>query len=167
MKRYLPMVMFVILISGGLGGCMWRPELRSAPLPTPAEVKNNLNFQTRLIKVPFESIFPKAIVVLMDNGFIIRSADKEFGIISYCQQWVDKEQRDTNFSQEGTIFFEKAGADTTRIRVIMTGSWQIRTIGGKHSADSMVGELVPSPGAEQYKAMLDALEKGLLAGKEK
>jgi hypothetical protein len=166
LKPILPIVIFIFLISGVLDGCMGNIELRSAPLPTTAEVKNNRSFQTRLIKVPFESIFPKAIVVLMDDDFIIRSANKGLGLISFYKQWVDKEQRDANFILEGTVFFEQAGADTTRIRVLMTGSWQIKSIGGLHSSDSMVGQFEPSPSAEQYKAILDALEKGLLSNKE-
>lgn len=154
-------VLFICL----LGGCA-SVQIRSAPLPTTAEAEQNRTVQTRLLKVPFETVFPKVIGVLLDDGYIVSSANERLGLVSFSQQWLDKDQHNANIRQEGTLFFERAGADATSVRVLMSGSWQVVSRGGGYSASSaMVGRVAQSSGEEQYKVLLDVVEKGLLVAR--
>jgi len=154
-----------LLLAGVLPGCVIPPpvQVRSAPAPTPEEITRIRALQTRLISAPIDSIFPRVIEILMDNDYVVRSVDAKAGFVSFYQQWSDPSQAAANISQEGSILFTPAGKQT-QVRVILTGGWQRLEItgGGPRSTDSgMVGGVQQSAADEEYRKILDTLQKGL------
>ena len=118
--------------------------------------------------MPVDAVLPRAIEILFDNGYVVRAADAQLGLIAFYQQWTDPTQGGANISEEGSILFKAAGPQSTQIRVMLTGGWQRLepTGGGVHSADfGMVGGVQQVAGASEYKAILDLLETGLTASK--
>jgi len=143
-------------------------QLRSAPPPTAQQVAQTRAVQTRVIAMPVDAVLPRAIEILFDNGYVVRAADAQLGLIAFYQQWTDPTQGGANISEEGSILFKAAGPQSTQIRVMLTGGWQRLepTGGGVHSADfGMVGGVQQVAGASEYKEILDLLETGLTASK--
>jgi hypothetical protein len=159
-------VFFGLFALCALAGCMTPPvQLRSAPTPSAQQVAQIRDIQTRVIATPFEAILPRAIEILFDNGYVVRAADGQLGLIAFYQQWTDPTQSGANISEEGSILFKAAGPTSTQIRVILTGGWQRlqATGGGLHSTDyGMVGGVQQVAGADEYKKLLDLLEGGLV-----
>jgi hypothetical protein len=147
-----------------LSGCT-APDVRTAPPPSPQQLALNHQVQVRAIAIPVERVFPKILDVLMDNGFIVRSANEKVGFVSFYQQWTDVSQGNANITLEGSILFKSAGPNSTEARVVLTGSWQRLSLGTGNSASSMVSGVQQSPGAEQYATVLDAIEHGLISNK--
>jgi hypothetical protein len=158
-----------VLVLCVLVGCMAPPvQLRSAPPPTAQQVAQTRAVQTRVIAMPVDAVLPRAIEILFDNGYVVRAADAQLGLIAFYQQWTDPTQGGANISEEGSILFKAAGPQSTQIRVMLTGGWQRLepTGGGVHSADfGMVGGVQQVAGASEYKEILDLLETGLTASK--
>jgi hypothetical protein len=158
-----------VLVLCVLVGCMAPPvQLRSAPPPNAQQVAQTRAVQTRVIAMPVDAVLPRAIEILFDNGYVVRAADAQLGLIAFYQQWTDPTQGGANISEEGSILFKAAGPQSTQIRVMLTGGWQRLepTGGGVHSADfGMVGGVQQVAGASEYKAILDLLETGLTASK--
>jgi hypothetical protein len=148
-----------------LVGCMAEPvQLRSAPPPTAQQVAQTREVQSRVIATPIDSVLPRAIEILFDNGYVVRAADGQLGFIAFYQQWTDPTQSGANISEEGSILFKSSGPLSTQIRVMLTGGWQRLepTGGGIHSTDfGMVGGVQQVAGADEYKKILDLLEAGL------
>ena len=165
MDRLLDTKIFLgVLVISALSGCV-APEIRMAPPPTPQQVALNHNVQVRAIAVPAERVFPRILDVLMDNGFIVRSANEKIGFVSFYQQWHDVSQSNANITLEGSLLFKSAGPNSTEARVVLTGGWQLLSLGSGNSANSMVSGVQQNPGAEQYTMVLDAIERGLASGK--
>jgi hypothetical protein len=158
---------FGLLALGALAGCVAPPvQLRSAPTPTTQQISQTREVQTRVIAVPIDAILPKAIEILFDNGYVVRAADRQLGLISFYQQWTDPTQSGANISEEGSILFKTAGPKSTQIRVMLTGGWQRleATGGGPRSTDyGMVGGVQQVADADEYKKLLDLLEAGLVS----
>jgi len=112
-----------------------------------------------------ESVFPKVLDVLMDNGFIVRSVNEKAGFVSFYQQWNDVSQHYANLKLEGALLFKPVDANSTQARAVLTGDWQTFSTGGPNSADSMVGGVQQSIGVREYERVLDAIEHGLAPGK--
>jgi hypothetical protein len=152
-----------------LAGCAMPPvQIRSAPTPTDAEVAQMRGIQTRVISAPFDSIFPKVVDVLLDNGYVVRSTDSKLGFVAFYQQWTDPEQYDAIIALEGDALFEPDGPASTRVRVALTGGSQRLEItgGGRHSTDTgMVGKAEQSAAIDEYRKLLDALESGLASAR--
>jgi hypothetical protein len=165
MKMY-----FGVLALCALGGCMTPPvQLRSAPPPTAQQVEQTREVQTRVIATPINAVFPGAIEILFDNGYVVRGADGQLGFIAFYQQWTDPTQSGANITEEGSILFKSAGPQSTQIRIMLTGGWQRlqATGGGAHSTDyGMVGGVQQGAGADEYKKLLDILEAGLASPKQ-
>jgi len=160
------------LVALALCGCVPLPpvQIRSAPLPSAQEVEQVRAGQTRVVAVPYDAVFPGVLDVLMDNGFIIRSADKATGLVAFYQQWADEWQHGAIIAVEGSALFRPAGPDSTRVRLILTGGSQRLEVtgGGPRSSDSsMVGSAQQNASPGEYKKILEALEAGLVAGKAK
>jgi len=156
------------LITLALAGCATRlpVQIHAAPPPTEAEVLQIRAIQTRVIAAPFDSIFPKVIDVLMDNGYVVRSTDSRLGFVALYQQWTDPNQNDAIIALEGNAIFEREGPGTTRIRVTLTGASQRLEVtgGGKISTDSgMVGKAEQSAATDEYTRLLNILESGLVS----
>lgn len=115
--------------------------------------------QTRVISTPLGSAFPKAVEVLMDNGFVVRSADTGSGVICFYQQWNDASQGDADLTVEGSVVLTSASAGSTRIRVVLTGGWQTVSAGPKSAA--MIGAVQQSASADEYNKLLDMFQHGL------
>lgn len=143
-----------------LSGCAV-PVVRTAPPPTTQQIALDRQVQLRVIAVPVESVFPKVLDVLMDNGFIVRSVNEKAGFVSFYQQWSDKTQGNANITLEGSLLFKSAGPNSTQARVLLTGSWQVVSLGYGDSANSMVGRVQQSTPAKEYAAVLDAIDHGL------
>jgi hypothetical protein len=162
-------VHFGVFALCALGGCVMPPvQLRSAPTPTAQQVAQTRDAQSRVIATPFDAVFPSAIEILFDNGYVVRGADAQLGFIAFYQQWTDPTQSDANISEEGSILFKAAGPKSTQIRVMLTGGWQRLqpTGGGMHSTDyGMVGGVQQVAGADEYKKLLDLLEAGLASSR--
>jgi len=155
----------------GLAGCV-PPDvtIHAAPEPTPQEVAIIHNNQIRIIPVAYDSVFPKALEILMDNGYLVRSVNEKMGIISFYQQWRDMNQSGASIVQEGSVFFKPTGTSSTQARLLLTGSWQRveSSGGGIHSSgtNALVGQVQQNAQPEEYKKLLDLFEKGLSTGPE-
>jgi hypothetical protein len=156
---------FGVLAVCVLGGCAAPPvQLRSAPTPTAQDVVQTRAVQTRVIATPIDAVLPRAIEILFDNGYVVRAADGQLGFLAFYQQWSDPTQSGANISEEGSMLFKSAGAQSTQIRIMLTGGWQRyqATGGGTHSTDfGMVSGVQEGAGADEYKKLLDLLEAGL------
>ena len=155
-----------VIVIGMLTGCVGRPVVvRSEPTPTPEQVAQVRAIQTRVIATPIESVFPKVIDVLMDNDYVVRSADAKLGLVVFYQQWTDTTQNSANLTQEGTALFKPVGASSTQVRVMLTGGWQQLAVtgGGPRSPSSSMVGAVQSGAADEYKKVLDVLQNGLAA----
>ncbi len=155
-----------LLALATLGGCVLQEpvELRSAPTPTVAQVAQTRAVQTRVIATPVSAVFPKAIEILFDNGYVVSAADAQLGFVAFSQQWTDPAQNYANISEQGSMLFQAAGPQSTQIRVMLSGGWQRlqATGGGPHSTDyGMVGGVQQLAGADEYKKLLDLMEAGL------
>jgi hypothetical protein len=154
-----------LLALGTLGGCALPPvQLRSAPPVSGQQIAEARDAQTRVIATPIDGSVSKAMEILFDNGYVVRSADQQLGLIAFYQQWTDPTQYGANISEEGSILFKAAGPQSTQIRIVLTGGWQRLepTGGGPRSQDfGMVGGVQQAAGADEYKKLLDLLEAGL------
>jgi hypothetical protein len=165
MDRFLDTkILLGTLAISALSGCV-APEIRTAPPPTTQQLALDRQVQVRTIAIPAERVFPKILDVLMDNGFIVRSVNEKVGFVSFYQQWADQSQRNADITLEGSLLFKSTGPNSTEARVVLTGSWQVLSVGSGSSANSMVSGVQQSPGAEQYTMVLDAIEHGLASGK--
>ncbi len=100
----------------------------------------------------------------MDGGYVIRSANTDLGLVTFYQQWMDQTQHNANIAEEGSAIFSSAGQNQTRVRLVISGSWQRLEVtgGGLKSTDSgMVGGVLQSASPEEYAKLLDLLERGL------
>lgn len=120
---------------------------------------------SRVIAVPYDSVFPRILDVLLDRGFLIRSANAELGLVSFYQQWVDNGQLGATITTEGTILLHRTAAGTTQIKLAITGNWQMdsSSIGKYGMQSSTVGGATQTTGNDQYRQMLDLIEQGLSA----
>ena len=149
-----------------LSACAQLPpvQLRSAPTPSAANIAQLRALQSRTLSVRRDAIFPKVLDILIDNGYLIRSASPDGGLVSFTQQWNDPSQYEANITHEGTILFEAVDASHTSVRVALSASWQRLEVsgGGPRSTDtammSGVSQMAP---ADEYKKLLDLLESGL------
>lgn len=143
-----------------LSGCTV-PVVRIAPPPTTQQLALDRQVQLRVIAIPVENVFPKVLDVLMDNGFIVRSANERIGFVSFYQQWKDTSQHNANITLEGSIIFNPVGPNSTQARLLLTGSWQLNLYGSGDSVSSMVGSVQQSIPAKEYAIVLDAIDHGL------
>jgi hypothetical protein len=161
MKRAFLLV-FVIAVSG----CAVPPvQIRSAPAPLKQDLPAVIAMQSRTLNIDANDVFPRVLTVLLNGGYVIRSANKELGYVSFYQQWSDASQADANITQEGTAIFSTAGPHQTTLRIAVTGGWQRlqATGGGPKSTDyGMVGGVQMSATPEEYTRLLDLIETGLL-----
>ncbi|HEY4082818.1 MAG TPA: hypothetical protein VGM81_19195 [Burkholderiaceae bacterium] len=149
-----------------LSACAQLPpvQLRSAPTPSAADIAQLRAAQSRTLAVRREAVFPKVLDVLIDNGYLIRSASPEAGVVSFSQQWNDPSQYDANITHEGTVLFEPVDAGHTKIRVTLSGSWQRLEVsnGGARSTDTtMMSGVAQRTSVDEYKKLLDLIESGL------
>jgi len=139
-------------------------QLRSAPEPSEQEMAQLRNIQSRTIALRRDAVFPKVLEVLMDGGYVIRSANADLGLVTFYQQWMDQAQHNANIAEEGSAVFSSAGPNQVRVRLVISGSWQRLEVtgGGPKSTDSgMVGGVLQSASPEEYAKLLDLLERGL------
>ena len=150
----------------GFSGCvpLAPVQLRSAPEPSEQEMAQLRNIQSRTIAIRRDAVFPKVLEVLMDGGYVIRSANTDLGLVTFYQQWMDQTQHNANIAEEGSAVFSSAGPNQTRVRLVISGSWQRLEVtgGGLKSTDSgMIGGVLQSASPEEYAKLLDLLERGL------
>ena len=150
----------------GFSGCvpLAPVQLRSAPEPSEQEMAQLRNIQSRTIAIRRDAVFPKVLEVLMDGGYVIRSANTDLGLVTFYQQWMDQAQHNANIAEEGSAVFSSAGPNQTRVRLVISGSWQRLEVtgGGPKSTDSgMIGGVLQSASPEEYAKLLDLLERGL------
>ena len=150
----------------GFSGCvpLAPVQLRSAPEPSEQEMAQLRNIQSRTIEIRRDAVFPKVLEVLMDGGYVIRSANTDLGLVTFYQQWMDQTQHNANIAEEGSAVFSSAGPNQTRVRLVISGSWQRLEVtgGGLKSTDSgMIGGVLQSASPEEYAKLLNLLERGL------
>jgi len=122
------------------------------------------NIQSRTIAIRRDAVFPRVLEVLMDGGYVIRSANTDLGLVTFYQQWMDQTQHNANIAEEGSAIFSSAGPNQTRVRLVISGSWQRLEVtgGGFKSPDSgMIGGVLQSASPEEYAKLMDLLERGL------
>jgi hypothetical protein len=148
-----------------LAGCVvpQPPAIRSPDAPRPEQVAAARNIQTRVVQVPIDSVLPRAINVLMDNNFVVRSADSKLGFVSFYQQWMDPTLESTAVSEEGSILFTPAAPGSTQIRVMLTGSWHVTAAGSGGSIQGSKGASGQGPEELEYRKVLDMLQRGLVS----
>ena len=150
----------------GFSGCvpLAPVQLRSAPEPSEQEMAQLRNIQSRTIAIRRDAVFPRVLEILMDGGYVIRSANTDLGLVTFYQQWMDQAQHNANIAEEGSAVFSSAGPNQTRVRLVISGSWQRLEVtgGGLKSTDSgMIGGVLQSASPEEYAKLLDLLERGL------
>jgi len=150
----------------GFSGCapLAPVQLRSAPEPSEQEMAQLRNIQSRTIAIRRDAVFPKVLEILMDGGYVIRSANTDLGLVTFYQQWMDQTQHNANIAEEGSAIFSSAGPNQTRVRLVISGSWQRLEVtgGGFKSPDSgMIGGVLQSASPEEYAKLMDLLERGL------
>lgn len=146
-----------------LSGCVVPPPpaISSPPPPAPEQIAAAHNIQTRVVQVPIESVLPRAINVLLDNNFVVRSVDSKMGFISFYQQWMDPTLYSASVSEEGSVVFTPVATGSTQIRVMLTGSWHDTGVGSNIQGSK--GASGQGPEAEEYKKILDLLQRGLVS----
>src|SRR6185369_12027874 len=136
-------------------------QVRSAPQSTSQELATYRDLRTRVIATPLSVVFPKVIDVLMDNGYLVRSANETLGIVSFYQQWQDANQSGASISQEGSVVFRSAGPSSTEVRLLLTGSWQrVEASGGgvkDFRTNATVGGVQQNADPQEYRKVLDLL----------
>ena len=156
---------FLVVLVVAIIGCVEAPvQIRSAPAPLKQDLANVIAIQSRTLNIDTNDVFPRVLTVLLNSGYVIRSANKELGYVSFFQQWNDTSQNGANITQEGSAIFSNAGPHQTSVRIAVTGGWQRlqATGGGPKSTDfGMVGGVQMSATPEEYKALLDVIEAGL------
>ena len=158
-------VLISLVIGLSLPGCSpLQVQVRSAPVPSEQDVIQSRSTQSRTVAVPRETVFPAILNIFMDNGFVIRSANGDLGLVSFYQQWTDTSQHGACIELEGSAVFSAVGATKTLVRLVLSGNWQVMVNGGgpKSDVSTMVGGVQQSTPAEEYKKLLDLLEVGLL-----
>jgi hypothetical protein len=155
----------LVVLAVAIIGCVEAPvQIRSAPAPLKQDLANVIAIQSRTLNIDTNDVFPRVLTVLLNSGYVIRSANKELGYVSFFQQWNDTSQNGANITQEGSAIFSNAGPHQTSVRIAVTGGWQRlqATGGGPKSTDfGMVGGVQMSATPEEYKALLDVIEAGL------
>ena len=151
-----------------LFGCAAPIQLRSAPEPSPQELAHLRNIESRTIAVQRGAVFPRVLEVLMDGGYVIRSANNDLGLVTFSQQWRDQTQGNANIAEEGSAVFSSVGSNQTRVRLMISGSWQrLEATGGGTTIDTgMVGGAQLGISPEQYARLLDLLERGLRSSQQ-
>ena len=155
---------FLLVWTVSITGCVLPPvQIRSAPAPLKQDLAKVIAIQTRTVNIETNDVFPRVLTVLLNGGYVIRSANKELGLVSFYQQWNDASQNGANITQEGSAIFSNAGPHQTSVRIAVTGGWQrLEPTGGGKSPDfGMVGGVQMSATPEEYKALLDLIEAGL------
>jgi hypothetical protein len=157
---------FLLVWTVSITGCVLPPvQIRSAPAPLKQDLAKVIAIQSRTVNIETNDVFPRVFTVLLNGGYVIRSANKELGLVSFYQQWNDASQNGANITQEGSAIFSNAGPQQTSVRIAVTGGWQRLQLtggGGKSPDFGMVGGVQMSATPEEYKALLDLIEAGLL-----
>jgi hypothetical protein len=157
---------FLVAFMAAVAGCVMPPvQIRSAPVPLKQDLPAVIAMQTRALNIDANDVFPRVLTVLLNGGYVIRSANKELGYVSFYQQWSDASQEGANITQEGSAIFSNTGPHQTSVRIAVTGGWQRlqATGGGPKSTDyGMVGGVQMSATAEEYTRLLDLIDTGLL-----
>ncbi len=150
----------------GFSGCvpLAPVQLRSAPEPSEQEMAQLRNIQSRTIAIRRDAVFPKVLEVFMDGGYVIRSANTDLGLVTFYQQWMDQAQHNANIAEEGSAVFSSTGPNQTRVRLVISGSWQrleVTGSGPKSTDSGMIGGVLQSASPEEYAKLLNLLERGL------
>ena len=159
---------FLVILAIAITGCVELPpvQIRSAPAPLKQDLAKVIAIQSRILNIETSVVFPRVLTVLLNGGYVIRSANKELGYVSFYQQWNDASQNGANITQEGSAIFSNAAPHQTSVRIVVTGGWQRLQAtggGGKGGTDfGMVGGVQMSATPEEYKGLLDLIEAGLL-----
>jgi hypothetical protein len=130
-----------------------RVDLASVPTEAPSE--NLTAAQTRTIPLPKEKAFTRAMDVLLDMGFQIRSADQASGQINIAKSWRDPSR--STLSLEATLLFRPRDAGSTTLRMSAIGSWKFISQGGTKSASADVSGVVATDDPAGYRQFLDRL----------
>ncbi|MFN8012341.1 MAG: hypothetical protein U0P81_13310 [Holophagaceae bacterium] len=140
-------------------GCVPMPRIESAPRGAVMDAGHMRETHSRVLAVPRSAVFPRVLDLLLDQGYQVRSANEPLGFVAFHQQWVDRRQATKPIlSLEGTLLFREEGTSRTRVRVEMTGRWEVMSIG---ETPSMVSEVVQTVDPQEYRKVLDFLEQGL------
>jgi hypothetical protein len=155
----------LVIWTVAITGCVMPPvQIRSAPAPLKQDLAKVIAIQSRILNIETDAVFPRVLTLLLNGGYVIRSANKELGYVSFYQQWNDASQNGANITQEGSAVFSNVGPHQTSVRIVVTGGWQrLEPTGGGKSPDfGMVGGVQMSATPEEYKGLLDLIEAGLL-----
>lgn len=139
-----------------LSACVPPPRIETAP---PSVAIREDATHGRVLAVPRSAVFPKVLDLLLDLGFQVRSANESLGLVAFHQQWVDASQVTRPIlSLEGTLLFREEGAGQTRVRLELTGRWEVL---GPGKSPGMVSNVLQQADAKEYEKLLDRLEAGL------
>ena len=89
----------------------------SAPLPTAQQIDALRALQIRVLPIAADTIFPKVLDILLDNGYTIRSVNTKTGFVYFSQQWTDDSQSDANITLEGCLVFTPQGPGSSQVRL--------------------------------------------------
>ena len=112
---------FLLVWTAAITGCVMPPvQIRSAPAPLKQDLAKVIAIQSRIVNIETNDVFPRVLTVLLNGGYVIRSANKELGLVSFYQQWNDASQNGANITQEGSAIFSNAGPHQTSVRIAVT-----------------------------------------------
>ena len=138
-----------------LVGCAAPARPLAPPEPSVEQVAQLSTGSTRTLSVKPDFIFPKVIYVLLDNGYVVRSASKDLGFVSIYQQWQD--QPGLNVFLEGTVVFSPSGKESTEVRISLTRS----LLDNRNTSGALYPTVEQYAPPEVYNKLLDVLERGL------
>jgi hypothetical protein len=124
-------------------------------VPTEAPAKDVASAQTRILPLSKANAFHRALDVLLDMGFQVRSASPEAGQMSVYKGWRDPSG--STLSIEATLLFRPETVSSTRLRMSAVGNWKYISPGGTKGASADVSGLSSTDDPEGYRQFLDRL----------
>ena len=163
----MKMLLGFALLGASLG-CQRAPvQCLSAPSPTPEELVQVRGLRTQVVPGGLVRGFPRVLADLMDQGYLITSANEPAGLIAFHQQWRDEAQGGALIRLEGSLLLKALGPESTQVRLLLSGSAQRReTTSWEPRNISMISTVQQHVAPEEYRKVLDLVAASLNPGQD-
>jgi hypothetical protein len=129
-------------------------------MPSQAQAEALQTIQSRVLPLPREQVFPRVLGVLMDLGYQVRCASQDLGQVNIYQTWYDDTRAARpELSLEATLLFQVEDSNSTRVRIVATGRWNLISSG--HSVSASVTGAQPALDSAECRRFLEQLEARL------